>query len=121
MAGMSQREAAKAWHLSRATIQRAIRAGKLSLTPEKLIDPAEMLRAFGEPGRPPNRPDGPPKTTSEPPTQEVEIARLRAELEAARAVIEAKDAHLADLRAEVQRLAHERPTGPARKWWPWGR
>jgi hypothetical protein len=41
---LSQRRAAQAWGISRATLQRAVSSGKLSVLPDRTIDPAEMLR-----------------------------------------------------------------------------
>ena len=117
MAHLSQREAATAWHMSRATLQRAIKAGKLSLTPDKTIDPAEMLRVFGEPGRPDGRPMVPDDPTPEP----ARIVQLETENAMLRELVRSKDEHLADMRNQVQRLTHE--TGPARRrhWWPWSK
>lgn len=46
---MTHREAARLWGVGRTTIQRAAASGKLSLRPDKTIDPAEMVRVFGEP------------------------------------------------------------------------
>lgn len=56
---MSHREAAKHWGVSRATIQRAAASGRLSLLADRTIDPAEMVRVFGEP---PSHPE-PPRAT----------------------------------------------------------
>jgi hypothetical protein len=118
MAHMSQRQAASQWHMSRATLQRAIKAGKLSLTPDKTIDHAEMLRAFGEPNRPEIRPVVPDEPTHEP----ARIVKLETENAMLRELVRSKDEHLADMRNQVQRLTHE--SGPARSrhsWWPWGK
>ena len=129
---LSHREAARAWGVSRATIQRAVKAGKLSLTPEKTIDPAEMVRVFGEPpSRLASRPMEPLEARGEPGVShpntsrltivETENAALKAELSGLRETLSAKDANLADLRAEVLRLTHDRPPEPAptsrRRWW----
>jgi hypothetical protein len=51
---------------------------------------------------------------------ETENAALKAELSGLRETMAAKDANLADLRAEVLRLTHDRPTEsptPGRRWW----
>lgn len=127
---MSHREASRAWGVSRATIQRAIKAGKLSLSAEKTIDKAEMVRVFGEPSdRLVSRPAIPDEAGGEPGlwhpiharivALEAENSSLKVELAGTREALAAKDENLADLRAEVLRLAHERPA--RRRWWPWGK
>lgn len=112
---LSQRDAAQKWGVSRATIQRAIRAGKLSLTPEKRIDPSEMLRVYGEPSRLANQQTRPDDPTSDP----VRMTRLEAELRAREREIELLQGNLADLRSQVKLLAHYRPH--RRRWWPWSK
>lgn len=114
---LSQRRAAQDWGVSRARLQRAIKAGKLSLMPGGDVDPAEMLRVFGDPV---SRQRASQTTPVEPPGEPADNARLRAELEGLRALLAAKDAHLADLRDQVQRLTHQ-PAPPRRGWWPWGK
>lgn len=120
MVHMSQREAARAWGLSRATVQRAIKAGKLSATGDKLIDPSEMVRAFGEPkSRPDGRLNEPLEATNEQGVGQAELARiaaLEAENRGLRELLASKDAHLIDLRSQVQLLSHDRP-GQRRRWW----
>jgi hypothetical protein len=75
---LSQREAGSKWHVSRATIQRAIKRGKLSLTPHKTIDPAEMLRVFGEPEPAPSRPNEPLEPPPSHPDSSAADARIAA-------------------------------------------
>lgn len=118
---MSQREAARAWGVGRASIQRAIASGELSQTSDKRIDPAEMVRVFGEPGHASGRPNGPIEATpSTPPEQAAHTARLahlEAENAALRELLAAKDANLSDLRSQVRLLTHD-TTAPKRRWWP---
>lgn len=119
---MSQREAARAWGVSRATLQRYIAAGKLSLTTEKLVDPAEMVRAFGEPKRPqePAQPDRvEPLESTNDPAQSQRIAVLEAEISGLRATLAAKDSHIIDLRSQVQLLTHDSVDIKKikRRWW----
>lgn len=113
---MSQREAARVWGVSRATIQRAISSGELSVAVDKLIDPAELLRVFG-PAK--SRPSGPFVPLTEPngsaPEQVARIAALEAENAAQRQLIEAQAANLEDLRSQVRLLTHDTPR---RRWWP---
>lgn len=114
---ISQREAAKRWGVSRATIQRHIAAGKLSAARDAdgkhVLDPAEMQRLYG-----------PPKSDSTAPldTPPVPVASDAVELAVLRAENAALKANLADLREAMQRLTHD--GGPARGrrgWWPWGK
>lgn len=112
---MSQREAATQWHLSRATIQRAIKAGKLSLTTDKTIDPAEMLRVFGEPSRSGAGSKEPPGTIPEPALSagvNPKDARI-AELEA---TVTAQAKHIESLDRAMQLLGVDRAL-PKRRWW----
>lgn len=111
---LSQREAARAWGVSRATIQRSIARGELSQTSEKRIDPAEMVRVFGEPADPArNRSKEPVEATPDP---DSEKAQLRAEVAALRELLAAKDANLADLRSQVLLLTHD-GAPRRRRWW----
>lgn len=140
MSHLSQREAAQRWGVSRATLQRAIKAGDLSAV-EGRIDPAEMLRVYGEPkSRPVGRLGEPLESSSEPggpePAQvaqsvarsrltelEAEVQRLRDALAAKEALLAAKDENLTDLRSQVLMLTHDRPApAPAKKkrWWQRG-
>lgn len=115
---LSQREAATQWGVSRATLQRAIKAGKLSLTPDKTIDPTEMLRVFGEPSRPESR----PKVPAEPTQESARLIQLETENVMLRELVKSKDENLTDMRAQVQRLTHDNGTAQSRStWWPWGR
>lgn len=100
--------------MSRATVQRAIKAGKLSLTPSKTIDPAEMVRAFGEPVSRTVASQAEPREAG---VSQVEYDRLRAENEHLRAMLDVKDANLADLRHALAWAAPESPPRPRRHWW----
>lgn len=113
---MSQREAARAWGMSRATIQRHIAAGKLSATRDGdgkyVLDPAELQRVYGPPKADPMEPID---TPHEPVAADVvELAVLRAENAALRA-------NLADLRDAMQRLTHDGGPARGRRWWPWSK
>lgn len=123
MSRLSQRQAAKAWGMSRATIQRAIATGKLSAMEGGAIDASEMLRAFGE-ARPARSqleqvahvPLVPPDEQAE---KAAELARLRAELEAARAMLDAKDHIIAskDETIAAMRLLTHDAAPRKRRWW----
>lgn len=104
---MSQREAALKWSLGRATIQRAIKDGKLSLTPNKRLDPAEMLRVFGEPRPVSDANPAPPKATPETTHFEAKIAALEA-------TVAAQAKHIESMDRAMLMLDHDRPR---RRWW----
>lgn len=111
---ISQREAAKRWGMSRATIQRHIKAGKLSASRDDagrhVLDPAEMQRLYG-----------PPKLDSiaplDTPIESAELVVLKAENGYLKTLLAEKDAHIEDLR-QALRLGHDKPA-PSRRWWPW--
>lgn len=114
---MSQREAALKWSLGRATIQRAIKTGKLSLTLDKRIDPAEMFRLFGEPRPAHEAVSTPPKPTHETTGLEAELAGLRAENAGLKATIEASRETIDVLKQSLALLGHDLPKRAG--WWPW--
>lgn len=139
MTGLSKREAARQWGKARATIDRDVASGKLSLTGDKLIDPAEMLRVYGEPkgqqGRPKAEASEPEKATPEATEKTTEIMALQAKLQVAEAMLAAKDDLLAAkdellaskeqtlsaLEGQLRLLTHDRPAEPKRKrWWQRG-
>ncbi|WP_416204367.1 helix-turn-helix domain-containing protein [Xanthomonas euvesicatoria] len=116
---MSQREAARVWGVPRITLQRAVSDGKISLTGDKKIDPAEMVRFFG----PPRNGSGPaPENqmrTIEPPEVALENARLKAENEALRELVKRADAERDRAIEQIRMLTHE--GAPRRRWWSFGR
>ena len=129
MTELSQREAATRWGIGRTQIGRDIKAGKLSLTRDKRIDVAEMVRVYGEPkpvtepaqGQP-TEPDVTPQNRPEPVTDAVRVMLLQAELEAARSIIERQDKVIDRLGRQVDQLLlpHEKPSPKKRGWWPFG-
>ena len=112
---LSQRRAAQAWGISRATLQRAVSGGKLSVLPDGTIDPAEMLRAFGEAKGGPvgnhNGPLGPPLGRVDEMAFQAEIRVLKAQIEAKEALLSAKERHIEDLSQALRLLAG--PPAPA--------
>lgn len=114
---LSQREAARVWSLSRATMHRAIKSGKLSLTTDKQVDPAEMLRVFGEPGQRGAKPAMPHEAGADAAALLVENALLKAQLEAKCEMVEAMKQNLTDLRSQVQMLSHDRAEPVRKRWW----
>lgn len=117
---LSQREAARQWNIPRATLQRAISSGKLSLTSDKRIDVAEMVRVFGNPEPARSGSNGPVESTTEPPALAVTVARLEAENRALRDLVQRADAERDRALETVQRLlTHE--AASRRRWWPFSR
>jgi hypothetical protein len=113
MSALSLREAASTWRLGRETLNKAIKSGKLSLTTDKQIDPAEMLRVFGEPRPVLKSEPRPPKTT-------LETSGLEAAVSGKDEIIAAKDEVIAALKQTNLLLTHEHPSSPRRRrWWPW--
>lgn len=105
---LSQRAAATAWGVSRTTLQRAIKSGKLSVQPDGSIDPSEMLRAFGEArsgsvGHP-TGPLGPPVGHPDKTALLAELDRLKVVLSTKDAMIAAKDDMLAEKDARIADL-----------------
>lgn len=134
MSGLSKREAARQWGKARATIDRDVASGKLSLTPDKLIDPAEMIRVYGEPkggqqGRSKAEASEPDEATPEATQKATGIMALEAKLKVAEAMLEKEKEERARERADLQRnidtlttamqlLGHDRAPDPKKKrWW----
>lgn len=124
---LSIREAARQWGVSRATLQRHVAAGKLSQTTDATgkpgIDPAEMVRVYGEPGRSQAGPIRPPEAATEATIEQAtKVARLEAEVSGLRDLVAEKDRRISDLQNAVALLGHEKAEQPARrKRWPWGK
>jgi len=102
MAHLTQREAARAWSIPWTTFRRKVQAGELSIGADKRVDPAEMVRVFGEPRTSTNGPSGPSPGPAE---ETPEVARLKAENEGLRAVISAKDETIRTQADALLRLA----------------
>lgn len=130
MAKLSLREAAKYFDVSRPTLQKALKSGKISGVQDGqghwTIDPAELARVYQsrnpEPVKVGN--DGPAKLSIQntPLAGEVEVLRERlSEVEKRAAVAEAlaeeRGRHIDDLRRMLPAPA---PAQSRRKWWQWG-
>lgn len=96
MSLLSITEAAEKWGITRPTIYRYIKAGKLSRRADKKIDTAELLRVLGEPA------DKKRKGV----TQEIE----KADTEALQLQVE-------QLRLQVEQLQQERAKAEEREEW----
>lgn len=130
---LSQREAAKAWRVGRETLAAKIKSGEISLASTGLIDPAEMLRVFGEPKPRPDKATAfkasqgrrnPSETTSrpapEPPQDQGQVAlngRLEAENEHLKAIVALHEQHIADLRQALRLLDGPKDQAPRRSLW----
>lgn len=129
MANLSLREAVKHFDVSRPTLQKALKLGKISGVQDGkghwTIDPAELARVYPARERTPVKFDHPlpgnlaPENTSS--TSEVEALKLKlTEAEQRAAVAEALAAergqHLEDLR---RLLPAPSSTSQRRTWWRW--
>src|SRR5215212_8730622 len=133
MVGISLREAAEQTGLSKSTLFRAIRAGRLSATRTEdgqfLIDPSELFRVY-EP-----KTQGDAATCVETRTmvhhatvdQMVEMrvrnAQLESEIKVMREMLDEARRHAERWAAQAERLAlaAPQPKLPRRSWWPWRR
>lgn len=133
MAKMSLREAVKVFDVSRPTLQKALKSGKVSGVQDGKgqwqVDPSELARVYPARGPEAVKAESPlhGKITTEnralPGNDYAEVSALRAELEqerirreAAEALAEERARHIDDLR----RLLPAQSASPARKrWWPW--
>lgn len=123
MANLSLREAVKHFDVSRPTLQKALKSGRISGVQDGkghwTIDPAELARIYSA------RESQPAKltTVNTPLTIEIEdLKLLLSEAEQRAAVAEALAAergqHLEDLR---RLLPAPKSTSQPRPWWPWQR
>lgn len=129
MAKLSLREAAKHFDVSRPTLQKALKSGKISGVQDGqghwTIDPAELARVYQPRKVQAEKVDNPNPAnfTSEntPLPREVEALKARlAEAEQRAAVAEAlaneRGKHIEDLRRMLPAPAQQQ----RRKWWSWG-
>lgn len=127
MAQLTQRQAAQQWAIPWTTFRRAVKAGKVTVSSDKTVDPAEMLRAFGEPaaraaaqvGTGTTGPSGTSAAQPGPPLEDLqaELARARTDLERAATEIAWRDRLLEERgrRLEtLERLLLAPPTQAAR-------
>lgn len=128
---LSVREAARRFDVSRPTLVKHLKSGKLSGEPVDgggwLIDPAEMVRA----GYVARSGDGEFTKTSQPELANVatmlpvkddaEIAALRASLAEAETRAAVAEALAAERAARIEDLRRMLPAPDAkpRRWWPW--
>lgn len=133
MAKISLREAVKHFDVSRPTLHKALKNGKVSGQQDEhghwLIDPSELARVYNPRGSQETPPAISPQDSSSfdqpiggqelpPNTELVELktklieAEKRAEL--AEALARERAQHIEDLRRMLPA-----PSKPGRKWWPW--
>ena len=136
---LSQREAAQTWRIGRETISAKIKSGELSLTSSQKIDPAEMLRVFGEPKAKPlkasalkasqgrtnpseatqgQRPSRPPEATQGQGASHPDTTQLQAEIAHLKTLLVEKDARIEDLRGAMRLLTDQRTAeAPSKGFW----
>ena len=128
MSNLSLREAAKHFNVSRPTLQKALKSGKLSGVQDGqgywTIDPAELARVYQPRKTQAGKVDNsfPVNLTSENTTLAGELDTLRARLAeaeqraaVAEALADERERHIEDLRRMLP--APDRPSS----WWPWSR
>lgn len=130
MANLSLREAVKHFDVSRPTLQKALKSGKISGVQDGqgvwTIDPAELARVYQPRRTDAGKVDNPPEETLSnqntplPDAFEALKAQL-AEAEKRAAVAEAladeRGKHIEDLRRMLPAPSH----APRSSWWPWKR
>ena len=128
MANISLREAAKHFEVSRPTLQKALKSGKISgLLDEKgywTIDPTELARVY-QPRRIDRVKVGNPlpdnlsslniSLTGAVEALQTRLTEAERRAAVAEALAEERGKHIDDLRRMLPA-----PTQPRRKWWPWG-
>lgn len=119
MAGLGLREAATEAGVSKSTIFRAIKSGRLSASRDDdgnfAIDPAELFRVYpqGGPEVAPQRPEAQQMKQTETTDLRIRNATLQAELEAARSMLEEARADRDRWAAQAERLALAPPPAVA--------
>lgn len=129
LANLSLREAVKHFDVSRPTLQKALKSGKISGVQDGqghwTIDPAELARVYQTRKSDTVKSAGilPDKLSSQNTHLSGEVEALRERLSeaekraaVAEALAEERGRHIDDLRRMLPA-----PTQPRHKWWPWGR
>lgn len=129
MVNISIREAAKIYHVSRPTLTKALKDGKISGTKDHRgrwqIDPAELERVYQPRETKPDK-DGRPQHGGFPTdlnalSKELDALKTRlAEVEQRAAVAEALAEERGQRIEDLRRMLPS-PTQPRRKRWPWRR
>jgi hypothetical protein len=133
---LSLREAVKHFDVSRPTLQKALKGGKVSGVQDGKgqwqVDAAELARVYRARSEPSGKSEShypeklPTKNRALPGNDDAEIAALRAELEqerilraAAEALAEERKQHISDLRRMLPAPEDAPPAQGRRRWWPW--
>jgi hypothetical protein len=121
--GYSLGEAAKAAGISKTSIHRAVKSGRLSASRTEAggydIDPAELSRVYPVNGHA----EGPVERSVTGGPSAVELEALRGERDRYRTLAEERDETIRDLRRRLDSEVDERRrmlallTGPRRPWW----
>ena len=106
----------KQWGVSRATVYKHIKSGKLSRLPDGLVDVAEVLRVYGEPNKNTGR-DKPVTTIDNGDTQEnrlllEKIASLESQLVKAEKREDWLREQFEKAQETIQLLEHKKTTSP---------
>jgi cell pole-organizing protein PopZ len=127
MSKVSMAEAAKLFDVSRPTLAKHLKDGKISgshvlVNGVKVwqLDMAELKRIYqprGNPGIQTRHDDLAPSASDPTAELQAEIRVLQAKLEAAEKLAEAQAKHLDDMRRMLP--SPDRFATGARKWWPW--
>ena len=109
-------EIQKQWGVSRATVYKHIKSGKLSRLPDGLVDVAEVLRVYGEPNKNTGR-DKPVTTIDNGDTQEnrlllEKIASLESQLVKAEKREDWLREQFEKAQETIQLLEHKKTTSP---------
>jgi hypothetical protein len=132
MGNLSLREAVKHYDVSRPTLQKALKNGKVSGVQDGKgqwqVDPAELARVYRPRAADVEKDTGfstgdlPTANKALPGGSNAEVQSLKAALELERARREAAEA-LADERArhieDLRRMLPPPDAAPRRRWWPW--
>ena len=133
---LSLREAVKHFDVSRPTLQKALKGGKVSGVQDGKgqwqVDAAELARVYRARSEHGGKAEShyPDKLSTEnralPGNDDAEISALRAELEqerirraAAEALAEERKQHIADLRRMLPAPEDAPQAQAKRRWWPW--
>lgn len=126
---LSIREAVKHFDVSRPTLQKALKSGKVSGVPDGqgtwTIDPSEMARVYqprqDKPGKSDHHEQEKLTTTNTPFLGQIEalkeqLAEAEKRVAVAEALAEERGKHIEDLR---RMLPAPEESQPRRRWWPW--
>ena len=136
VAKLTLREAVKVFHVSRPTLQKALKSGKVSGVQDGKgvwqVDPSELARVYQSRAAEVAKTEGvqvdkfPTVNRALPSNSDAEVQALKAALEVEQAKREAAEAladergrHIEDLRRMLPPPGAPAPAPRRRRWWPW--